>query len=134
MRTHTYSRQRFSPPKRNVYELELPYDVCDVKLSVKNNLALKIPETNSRDSRAVAAYSRGETMVNTLEHAVKKVCNVFGLDTLNKLQEDSVKYIVQEKKENFVNLLTGFGSRSFTRPCRWYTCACSHMTRKISSS
>ena len=73
-------------------------------------------------------------MVNTLEHAVKKVCNVFGLDTLNKLQEDSVKYIVQEKKEIFVNLLTGFGSPSFTRPCRWYTCACSHMTRKISSS
>ena len=46
-------------------------------------------------------------MVNTLEHAVKKVCNVFGLDTLNKLQEDSVKYIFQKKKEIFVNLLTG---------------------------
>lgn len=136
VRTHAYSRHRFSPPKRNVCELELSYDFCEVKIIRQAQFSSQNSRTNWQDSRAAAAYSRGESMVNTvsLEHAVKKACNVFGLDSLNKLQENSVKYIVQEKKEIFVNLPTGFGSRSFTRPCRWYTCACSHMTRKISSS
>ena len=48
-------------------------------------------------------------MADTLQHAFNKVCNVCGFDNLNTHQEKSVKYIVQEKKDIFVNLPTGFG-------------------------
>ena len=48
-------------------------------------------------------------MADTLEHVFKKVCNVFGLDSLHKHWEDSFKYVVKEKKDIFVNLPTGFG-------------------------
>ena len=48
-------------------------------------------------------------MADTLQHAFSKVCNVFGFDSLNTHQEKSIKYIVQEKKDIFVNLPTGFG-------------------------
>ena len=48
-------------------------------------------------------------MADTLEHAFNKVCKVFGFDSLNKHQEESIKYIVQEKKDIFENLPTGFG-------------------------
>lgn len=44
-----------------------------------------------------------------MEHAVAKVCEVFGIESLNKHQEDAIKYVVEEKKDVFVNLPTGFG-------------------------
>ena len=48
-------------------------------------------------------------MADTLEHAFNKVCTVFGFDSLNTHQEESIKYNVQEKKDISVNLPTGFG-------------------------
>ena len=48
-------------------------------------------------------------MADTLQRAFNKVCNVFGFDSLNTHQEKSIKYIVQERKDSFVNLPTGFG-------------------------
>lgn len=44
-----------------------------------------------------------------MEHAFAKVCEVFGIESLNKHQEDAIKYVVEEKKDVFVNLPTGFG-------------------------
>ena len=44
-----------------------------------------------------------------MEHAFRKVCDVFGFDGLNTHQRESIKYIVKEKKDIFVNLPTGFG-------------------------
>ena len=48
-------------------------------------------------------------MADTMEHAFRKVCDVFGFDGLNTHQRESIKYIVKEKKDIFVNLPTGFG-------------------------
>ena len=48
-------------------------------------------------------------MADTMEHAFAKVCEVFGIESLNKHQEDAIKYVVEEKKDVFVNLPTGFG-------------------------
>ena len=44
-----------------------------------------------------------------MEHAFRKVCDVFGFDGLNTHQRESIKYIVKEKKDIFVNLPTAFG-------------------------
>ena len=44
-----------------------------------------------------------------IESAFLDVCNVFGIAKLNKYQEDAIKYVVNEKKDVFVNLPTGFG-------------------------
>ena len=38
-----------------------------------------------------------------------KVGEVFAIEKLNKHQEDSIKYVVEKKKDVFVNL--GFGDR-----------------------
>ena len=95
---------RFSPPKKNVCESKLQNDFCDVKIIYQ-----KKSRTNSQDSCAAATYSRGEIMADALQHAFNKVCNVLGFDSLNTHQEKSIKYIVQEKKDIFVNLPTGFG-------------------------
>ena len=43
-----------------------------------------------------------------MEHAFAKVCEVFGIESLTKHQEDAIKYVVEEKKDVFVNLPTGF--------------------------
>ena len=37
-----------------------------------------------------------------------KVCEVFGIEKLNKHQEHSTKYVVENEKDIFVNLPTGF--------------------------
>ena len=37
-----------------------------------------------------------------------KVCEVFSIEKLNKHQEDSIKYVVENEKDIFVNLLMGF--------------------------
>ena len=44
-----------------------------------------------------------------MKHAFAKVCEVFGIESLNKHQEDIIKYVVKEKKDVFDNLPTGFG-------------------------
>ena len=44
-----------------------------------------------------------------MKHTFAKVCEVFGIESLNKHQEDAIKYVVEEKKDVFVNLPTGFG-------------------------
>ena len=44
-----------------------------------------------------------------MEHAFAKVSEVFGIGSLNKHQKDAIKYVVEEKKDVFVNLPTGFG-------------------------
>ena len=48
-------------------------------------------------------------MADTLQHAFNKVCNVSGFESLNMRQEKFIKYIVQGRKDIFVNLPTGFG-------------------------
>ena len=50
-----------------------------------------------------------DTLEEAFNNAFNQVCNVFGFDSLNTHQEESIKYIVQEKKDIFVNLPTGFG-------------------------
>ena len=60
-----------------------------------------------------------------MEHAFVKVCEVFGIESLNKHQEDAIKYVVQEKKDVFVNLPTGI------KPCRWFILVCSPPLKKI---
>ena len=47
-------------------------------------------------------------MVFSMEDAFSKVYKVFGIEKLNKHQEDSIKYVVENEKDNFVNLRTGF--------------------------
>ena len=39
--------------------------------------------------------------------AFSKVCKVFGIGKLNKHQEDSINYVVENEKDIFVNLPTG---------------------------
>ena len=52
-----------------------------------------------------------------MEHAFRKVCDVFGFDGLNTHQRESIKYIIKEKKDIFVNVPTGFESGSFITLC-----------------
>ena len=39
----------------------------------------------------------------------KKVCKVFKFDSLNKHQEEALRFVFESKSDVFVNLLTGFG-------------------------
>ncbi len=48
-------------------------------------------------------------MTESLESAFVDVCRVFGIAKLSTYQEDAIKYVVNEKKDVFVNLPTGFG-------------------------
>ena len=43
------------------------------------------------------------------EHALRKVCEVFGFDSLNKYQEEALRFVFESKSDVFVNLPTGFG-------------------------
>ena len=43
------------------------------------------------------------------EDAVRKVCEVFGFERLNKHQEKALRLIIESKGDVFVNLPTGFG-------------------------
>lgn len=43
------------------------------------------------------------------EYVFRNVCKVFGNDSLNKQQEDFIKYVVQEKEDVFMKLPTEFG-------------------------
>lgn len=43
-----------------------------------------------------------------MKRAFRKVCDVFGFDSLNTHQRECIKYIVKEKRDIFVNLLMGF--------------------------
>ena len=42
-----------------------------------------------------------------MRDAFSKVYEVFGIEMLNKHQEDSIKYVVENEKDIFVNLPTG---------------------------
>ena len=44
-----------------------------------------------------------------MENALRKVCEVFGHEKLNKHQEDSLRFIVQVKGDVFINLPTRYG-------------------------
>ena len=48
-------------------------------------------------------------MADSTGDAFSKVGEVFAIEKLNKHQEDSIKYVVEKKKDVFVNLPTGFG-------------------------
>ena len=48
-------------------------------------------------------------MADSMEFAFSKVCEVVGIDKLNKHQEESIKYVAEKEKDIFVNLPTGFG-------------------------
>ena len=39
----------------------------------------------------------------------RKVCEVFRFDSLNKHQEEALRFVFESKSDFFVNLLTGFG-------------------------
>ena len=44
-----------------------------------------------------------------MDAAFGKVCDVFGFSTLNKYQKNALKFVIEKKKDVFVNLPTGFG-------------------------
>ena len=48
-------------------------------------------------------------MAVSLESAFQDVCKVFGISSVNKFQKDAIKCIVDEKRDVFVNVPTGFG-------------------------
>ena len=48
-------------------------------------------------------------MADSVKDAFSKVCVVFAIEKLNKHQEDTIKFVVEKKKDVFVNLPTGFG-------------------------
>jgi len=41
--------------------------------------------------------------------AFSRVCDVFGFKTLNEHQKNALKFVIEKKKDVFVNLPTGFG-------------------------
>ena len=43
------------------------------------------------------------------DDALRKVCEVFGFERLNKHQEKALRLVVESKSDVFVNLPTGFG-------------------------
>ena len=43
------------------------------------------------------------------EGAFRKVCEVFGFDSLNKHQEEALRFVFESKSNVFVNLPTGYG-------------------------
>ena len=67
-------------------------------------------------------------MADTLEHPFNKVCNVFAFDSLNTHQEESIKYIVQEKKET--NIYQVLRKRLIT-PCSGVTSCVTHLVTLI---
>ena len=46
---------------------------------------------------------------NIVEDALRKLCEVFGFERLNKHQEEALRLVVESKSDVFVNLPTGFG-------------------------
>ena len=46
---------------------------------------------------------------NIVEDALRKLCEVFGFERLNKHQEKALRLVVESKSDVFVNLPTGFG-------------------------
>ena len=44
-----------------------------------------------------------------MDAAFGKVCDVFGFKTLNEHQKNALKFVIEQKKDVFVNLPTGFG-------------------------
>ena len=45
-----------------------------------------------------------------MEDAFSKVREVFAIETLNKHQEEAIKFVVEKEKDVFVNLPMGFGN------------------------
>ena len=43
-----------------------------------------------------------------MDDGFSKVCKIFGIEKLNKHQEDSIKYDAEKEEDIFINLLTGF--------------------------
>ena len=50
-----------------------------------------------------------EDVESCLQSAFRKVCERFGIQRLNREQEEAIRSIVLDKKDVFVNLPTGFG-------------------------
>ena len=48
-------------------------------------------------------------MADNVDAAFGKVCGVFGFSTLNEYQKNALKFVIEKKKDVFVNLPTGFG-------------------------
>ena len=48
-------------------------------------------------------------MLKMVGDEFKKVCKVFKFDSLNKHQEEALRFVFESKSDVFVNLLTGFG-------------------------
>ena len=48
-------------------------------------------------------------MADNVDAAFGKVCDVFGFKTLNEHQKNALKFVIEKKKDVFVNLPTGFG-------------------------
>ena len=46
---------------------------------------------------------------NMAEDASRKVCEVFGFESVNKHQEEALRFVIESKSDVFVNLPTGFG-------------------------
>ena len=82
------------------------------KISVTSNVSdqsqftLHIPRSNSRVFFVDLSLTRGENMA---DDALRKVCEVFGFERLNKHQEKVLRLVFESKSDVFMNLPTGFG-------------------------
>lgn len=46
---------------------------------------------------------------SSLDHALAKVCDIFGFEKLNKHQEEAIQRKVEMKSDVYVNFPTGYG-------------------------
>ena len=60
-------------------------------------------------TRVSLSRSRANAWENIAEDALRKEWEVFGLERLNKHQEEALRLVVESKRDVFVNLPAGFG-------------------------
>ena len=75
-------------------------------LTNQSQFTLHIRRGNTDKSRVELAQTRKTKMA---EDALRKVCEVFGFDSLNKHQEEALRFVFESKSDVSVNLPTGFG-------------------------
>ena len=65
-----------------------------------------------------------------MDAAFGKVCDVFGFSTLNEYQENALKFVIEKKKDVFVNVPTGFGKSVIFQGFSAVVCICGTKPRK----
>ena len=79
------------------------------KISVTSNVSDNSPCIFQEVPRQFFRGSLSNAWENMAEDALRKVCEVFGFERLNKHQEKALRLVVESKSDVFVNLPTGFG-------------------------